>query len=159
MVASLRNCLVNNVSMLLRRFRRSLQIKKIIANAPRVLKFAEQPAKMYQSITEKRLVTRAPPTQLNKLQKLHRKRSNNVPLVNFIHSGSEITTQVGYSFRTKSLKSKATFLREEHFLKSHAADHQISTRTLQLYLSSKVFTIPCLFCLCGGEQNTIPLAF
>ena len=60
---------------------------------------------------EKRLVTRTPLTQIKKLQKLHRKRSNNWPKVSFIHNGSEITTGMGYRFKTKSIKSKATFSR------------------------------------------------
>ena len=32
-----------------------------------------------------------------KLQKVHRKRSNNWTMVSFIHNGSEITTWMGYS--------------------------------------------------------------
>ena len=52
------------------------------------------------SITEKRLVTKTPPAQLNKLQDLHRKiRSNNRPVVSFINNVSEITTWMGYSFK------------------------------------------------------------
>ena len=35
--------------------------------------------------TEKRLITRTPPTCLKKLQKLHRKRSSKWPMVSFIH--------------------------------------------------------------------------
>ena len=70
-------------------------------------------AKIYLSInnSEKRLVTRTLPTSLKKLQKLHREKSNNWPMVSFIHNGSEITTWMGYSFKTKSTKSKATYLR------------------------------------------------
>ena len=41
------------------------------------------------------------------LQKLHRKRSNNWPMGDFIHNGTEITTWMGYNFKTKSTKSKA----------------------------------------------------
>ena len=66
------------------------------------------------SNSEKKLVTRIPPTQLKKLQKLHRKRSNNWPMVSFIHNRSQITTWMGYSFKTKSTKSKATFLRQQY---------------------------------------------
>ena len=40
-----------------------------------------------------------------------KKKSNNWPMVSFIHNGSEITTWMGHSFKTKSTKSKATFLR------------------------------------------------
>ena len=61
------------------------------------------------SNSEKSLVTRKPP-----LQKLHRKRSNNWLMVSFIDNGSEITTWMGYSCKTKNTKSKAAFLREEH---------------------------------------------
>ena len=55
---------------------------------------------IYLSInsSEKRLVPRTP-------LKLHRKKSNNWPMVSFIHNGSEITT-----WMHKSTKSKATFL-------------------------------------------------
>ena len=45
------------------------------------------------------------------LLKLHRKKSNNWPMVSFIHNGSEITIWVGHSFKTKSTKSRATFLK------------------------------------------------
>ena len=41
------------VPKLLRQFRRSLQIKKSITNAPRVLQFAEKPKHTYPSITVK----------------------------------------------------------------------------------------------------------
>ena len=50
--------------------------------------------------SEKGLVTRTPPAQLSKLQKLHRKvRSKNWPMVSFIHNGSETTTWMEYSFK------------------------------------------------------------
>ena len=42
------------VPTLLRQFRRSLQIKKCVANAPRVLYLAELPKYTYQSITVKK---------------------------------------------------------------------------------------------------------
>ena len=35
-------------------------------------------------------------------------------MMGFIHTGSEITTWMGYSFKTKSTNSKAAFLRQEH---------------------------------------------
>ena len=65
--------------------------------------------KIYLSInnSEKWLVTRILPTQLKRLVKLYRKKS----MVSFIHNESEITTCMGHSFKTKSTKSKATFLR------------------------------------------------
>ena len=70
-------------------------------------------AKIYLSInnSEKWLVTRIPPTYLKKRLKLLRKKSNNWPMVSFNHNGSEIITWMGHSFKTKSTKSKATFLR------------------------------------------------
>ena len=43
---------------------------------------------------------------------MHRNRSNNRPIVSVIHNGSEITTWMGYSFKSKSTKSKTTFLRQ-----------------------------------------------
>ena len=61
--------------------------------------------------SEKRLVTRTPPTQLKMLQELHRKRTDNWPMTSFIHNGSEITTWIGYSFETKNTKSEVTCLR------------------------------------------------
>ena len=68
----------------------------------------------YQAInqstnSEKWLVTRIQPTKLKKLLKLKRKRSNNWPMVSFIHHGKEITTWIGHSFKTNGTKSKATF--------------------------------------------------
>ena len=47
--------------------------------------------------SEKWLVTRILPTQLKKLLKLHRKKSNNQPMVRFSHNGSEIITWMGHS--------------------------------------------------------------
>ena len=46
-----------------------------------------------------------------KLLKLHRKKSNKRPMVSFIHNGSKITTWMGHSFKIKSTKSTAAFLR------------------------------------------------
>ena len=57
------------------------------------------------------LLTRAPLTYLKKLQNLHRKKGNNWTMMTFIHNGSEITTWMGYSFKTKSIKAKP----EQHF--------------------------------------------
>ena len=65
-------------------------------------------AKIYQSITVKKdwlLGHLRRSIVAKKLQKLHRKKSNNWPMVKFI------TTWMGYSFKTKCTKSKATFLR------------------------------------------------
>ena len=95
------------VPRLLRHFRRSLQIRKSIANAPRVIQFADQPKYTYQSITVKNGHLRR---NLKKLLKLHGKKSNNQPMVRFIHNRSEITTCMGYSFKTKTTKFKARFL-------------------------------------------------
>ena len=63
------------VPKLLKQFRRSLQIKKSIANARRVLLFPEQSKYTYQSITscEKRLVSRTPPTQAKKAAEVSQK--------------------------------------------------------------------------------------
>ena len=46
-----------------------------------------------------------------KLLKLHRKKSNEWPTVSFIHNRSNITTWIVHSFKTKSAKSTAAFLR------------------------------------------------
>ena len=81
-----------------------------------------------------------------KLQNLHRKRSNDWPMMTFIHSGSKIIIYsdsrgnkldgvelaTSLHFKTKTIKSKATFLRTSFF---EAVDHYISTRTLELYFS------------------------
>ena len=40
-----------------------------------------------------------------------KKKSNNCSMVSCVHSESEITTWMGHSFKTKSTKSKTTFLR------------------------------------------------
>ena len=37
------------------------------------------------------------------------KKSNNWPMVSFIHNGSEIATWMGHSFKNKNTKSRATF--------------------------------------------------
>ena len=58
-----------------------------------------------QQHSEKWLVTRILPTQQKKLLKLHRKKSNNQPMVSFSHNGSEIITCMGHSFKTKSIQS------------------------------------------------------
>ena len=51
-----------------------------------------------------------------KLLKLRRKKSNNTHMVSFIHNGSEITTWMGHSFKTKNATSRvrATFLPWAH---------------------------------------------
>ena len=46
-----------------------------------------------------------------KADEVAQKKSNNWPMVSFIHNGSEITTWMGHSFKTKNTKSRATFLR------------------------------------------------
>ena len=114
------------VPTLLRQLRRWLQIKKIITNAPCALQFAAQPS--LSSVTVKRLLTGAPPAIKKTPQKSHRKRNNNWPMMSFIHSGSEIRNYRASSdskldgvqlaslhFETKSLKSKATFMRTPVF--------------------------------------------
>ena len=69
-------------------------------------------AKIYQSInnSEKWLVTRIPLTQLKKLLKLHRKTSNNWPVVSVINNGSEIRTWISIASKPKK-KSRVTYLR------------------------------------------------
>ena len=61
-------------------------------------------------------------------------------MMSFIHNGSEITSWIGHSFKTitksTTSTSRATFL-PWHFLRWYffefqAADHQISTSTLEL---------------------------
>ena len=48
---------------------------------------------------------------VKKAAEVAQKKSNNWPMVSFIHNGSEITTWIGHSFKTKNTKSRATFLR------------------------------------------------
>ena len=71
-----------------------------------------------------------------KAAELHRKKSNNWPIVSFIYNGSEITTWMGHSFKTKSPTSRATFL-PCHFKDNFFFEfHLISTSTLELYANS-----------------------
>ena len=51
------------------------------------------------------------PKVAKKAADVAQKNSNNWPMVSFIHNGNEITTWMGHSFKTKSTKSKATYLR------------------------------------------------
>ena len=44
-------------------------------------------------------------------------------MIRFIHNGIEITAWIGYSFKTKSTKSKTMFLRQISFFEFQAADH------------------------------------
>ena len=89
--------------------------------------------------SEKRLVTRAPPTYLKQLQKLHIKQRNNWPMLSFNHIWSDITTWMGYSFKTKiqkhKIKSNILKIRTS-FFESQVADSWISTRTLELCANS-----------------------
>ena len=109
------------VPTLLRQLRRSFQIKKIITNAPCVLQFAAQPKHIFNN-SEKSYWDTSGVSE--KLQKLHRKRSNNQPVMRFTHSVSEIRIYrvfsgnkldgvqlASFHFKTKSIRSKAIFLR------------------------------------------------
>ena len=60
---------------------------------------------------EKRLATRTPPTQLKKAAEVAQENSNNWLMVSFIDNGTEKTNCMGYTFKTKSAKSKAKFSR------------------------------------------------
>ena len=51
-----------------------------------------------------------------KLLKLNEKKSNNWPMVSFIHNGSDITSWMGHSFKTKSTKSRAAYKITTSFL-------------------------------------------
>ena len=93
-----------------------------------------------------------------KLQTLRRKRSNNWPMVSFIHNRREKTTWIGYSFKIKSTKSEAKqiFLRKEHLflnLKQQtirlAQGHWICTST---YYNS-------YFCSCTYEKSIFSSSF
>ena len=63
-------------------------------------------------------------------------------MVSFIHNGSEITTWMGHTLKTKSTTFRAAFLilpwhfQVNFFFEFQAADHQISTRTLELFAKS-----------------------
>ena len=59
-------------------------------------------------------------------------------MMSFIHNESEMTTLMGYSFKTKSTKpkdKKATKIRTS-FFESQAADYYISTGALDLCAKS-----------------------
>ena len=47
-----------------------------------------------------------------KVAKVAQKKRNNWYMLSLIHNGSEITTWMGYSLKTKSKKSRATFFFE-----------------------------------------------
>ena len=49
-----------------------------------------------------------------KAAEVAQKKSNNWPMLSFIHNSSVITTWMGYSCKTKCTKFKAKFLRQEH---------------------------------------------
>ena len=44
-------------------------------------------------------------------------------MLRFIHNRTDITTWMGYNFKIKSTKSKATFLDKNIFFGFQAADH------------------------------------
>ena len=111
---------MNIVPTLLRQFRRSLQIKKIITNASRMLQFAEQPKKINQKPRKKvgYLLTRIPlAIKRSKVGAITRgitgKRSNNWSMVGSIHNGSEITTWMEY----KASKPKAQNHKQSNIFK------------------------------------------
>ena len=62
--------------------------------------------------------------KLKKLLMFRRKNINYWSMVSFVHNGSDITTWMGYNFKTKSksTKSQALFLRKTSF-EFQAADH------------------------------------
>ena len=138
---------VSMVTTLLRQLRRFLRMKKIITNPPCVLQFASQAKNIINNIKKGWLLRHLRRTNKKKLQNLHRKRSNDWPMMSFIHSGNKIIIYrdsrgnkldgvelaTSLHFKTKTIKSKATFLRTSFF---EAADHYISTRTLELYFNS-----------------------
>ena len=142
MVTSVRNCLVKMVlrlfqalsvvmtivPTLLRQFRRSLQIKKIIRDAHRVLKFTEQPKYINQQ-QRKRVGYQDTSDVAKKLQKLHSKKAHG----RFYPQWKRDSNLDRVSYKTKSTKSKATFLRQNIFFEFQVADHQMSTRTQELY--------------------------
>ena len=91
---------------------------------------------------EKRLVTWTPRTQLKKLWKLHSKRSNTLTMVSFILNGNKITTWKGYNFKTKSTKSKATFLRYEHLFRissCRSLDQHKDTGVVRKFTKTAIF--------------------
>ena len=63
----------------------------------------------YQSITVKKDWLLGHLHVAKKAAEAAQKKSINWPMVNFIHTGSEIAIWVGYSFTTKSAKSKTPF--------------------------------------------------
>ena len=128
---SLRLCqplslVINIVPTLLRQLRRSLQIKKI-TNATCVLEFTTQPKQIISISKKGWLLPLA--YRKKKLQKLHRKRSNNWPVTSFIKNEREIRIYsvssanklekvqlASLCFKTQIIKPKAKFLRTS-FLK------------------------------------------
>ena len=94
-------------------------------------------------------------------------------MASFSPNGSEITTWMGYNFKTKSkiTKSQATILRKTSFFHFQAEDHQISTKTLKLHTNLIIsyfysytyektslavhFTKECFFCQFVGMKVTL----
>ena len=59
-----------------------------------------------------------------KLLKLHRKESNNWPMVSLIHNGSEIATWMGHNFKKKKDKIQSNIFKiATSFFEFQAADH------------------------------------
>ena len=98
------------VPWLLSQFIRSIQIKKSIANASHCYYLLNnQTVKKGWFLGQLR-------RKLKKLLKFHRKKTNNWPMVSFIHNGSEITAWYNFKTKSKSTESQATFLRKTYFL-------------------------------------------
>ena len=76
-------------------------------------------------------------------------------MVGFIHNGSEITTWLGHSFKTKHTKSRPTFLRYNVFFKFQAADNSISTKKLELQAN----TLKLTFFSCTFERTYLAIYF
>ena len=98
------------VPWLLSQFIRSIQIKKSITNASHCYYLLNnQTVKKGWFLGHLR-------RKLKKLLKFHRKKTNNWPMVSFIHNGSEITAWYNFKTKSKSTESQATFLRKTYFL-------------------------------------------
>ena len=73
------------------------------------------------------------------LPKLHRKKSNNCSIVNFIDNGSEIPTWIGYNFKSKSTKIQSNILKINIFFEFQAEDQHKGTAVVHQLIKRAIF--------------------
>ena len=125
---------------LLKQFRRLLQIKRP-SQMPLVCYYFLKSQNIHingQQTVEKGCFIGHLLCNLKQVLKFHEKKSNNWPVVRFIHNGSEITTWMGFNFKTKRTKSKETFQPFDFNILLHfSVVRFIWFNNLVLYISKK----------------------